>query len=369
MKKIVLILSILFLSCIMAFAFPSPPPHGNGANCPAGSYPLGVDMMGAVEDCTVAGPATSMANDTLWNAVGDIVYATGNDAGTVLSAGAEGTLLMGNGAAAPSFLAAGTAGYFLIAAGAADPVWTAQATLASLEGLTFTNGDIIYASAADTLAVLDSGAEGTLLMGNGAAAPSFLAAGTAGYFLIAAGAADPVWTVQATLASLEALSLTNGNIIYASAADTLAVLAPGTAGYKLTANGAAAPTWNAPREFSALPFTNGETQTAVTEAHMIANKYITDQGSAAETDLILTAVSYHIAITVLNEEATIVEICPPSGEILYLDGTALDANDCVDSPGASGSSINVERRQDAAEAYHYYLSAIDGVWVDADGED
>ena len=299
MKRIILILLISLLSCMTAFAFPSPPPHGNGANCAAGSYPLGVDMMGAVEDCTVAGPATSMANDALWNAVGDIVYATGNDAGAVLPAGAEGTLLMGNGAAAPSFLAAGTAGYYLIGAGAADPVWTAQATLASLEGLTFTNGDIIYASAADTLVVLDNG----------------------------------------------------------------------TAGQKLTANGVAAPSWNTLREFSTLAFTNGETQTAVTEANMVANKYITDQGGAAETDIILTAVSYHIAITVLNEEATVVEICPPTGEILYLDGTALDANDCVDSPGASGSSINVERRQDAAGAYHYYLSAIDGVWVDADGED
>ena len=369
MKRIILILSISFLFCITAFAFPSPPPHGNGANCAAGSYPLGVDQMGAVEDCTVAGPATSMANDALWNAVGDIVYATGNDAGAVLPAGAEGTLLMGNGAAAPSFLAAGTAGYFLLGAGAADPVWTTQPTLTSLEGLAFTNGDIVYASGADTLAVLDNGADGTLLMGNGVAAPSFLGAGTAGYFLIAAGAADPVWTTQPTLTSLEGLAFTNGDIIYASAADTLVVLDNGTAGQKLTANGVAAPSWNTLREFSTLAFTNGETQTAVTEANMVANKYITDQGGAAETDIILTAVSYHIAITVLNEEATVVEICPPTGEILYLDGTALDANDCVDSPGASGSSINVERRQDAAGAYHYYLSAIDGVWVDADGED
>ncbi len=104
---------------------------------------------------------------------GDIIYATGDDAYAKLDNGAEGTLLMANGAGAPSWLGAGTSGYFLLGAGAADPVWTTQPTLASLEGLSFTDGDIIYASGADTLVVLNSGTQDYLLQANGAGAPNW----------------------------------------------------------------------------------------------------------------------------------------------------------------------------------------------------
>ena len=62
MKRIILISLIFFISCITAFA--APPPHGNGANCSAGSYPLGVDAMGAVEDCTSAATANITPVDT-----------------------------------------------------------------------------------------------------------------------------------------------------------------------------------------------------------------------------------------------------------------------------------------------------------------
>lgn len=150
---------------------------------------------------------------------GGLAYGTADNAYAWLGAGAQGTLLMGNAAGAPSWLGAGTAGYFLLGAGAADPVWTDQPTLTSLEGLTLTNGDIIYASAADTLVVLDSGAQGTLLMGNAAAAPSWLGAGTANYVLLGAGAADPVWTAEAGFKT--ALNLEAGTDFYSiSAADT-----------------------------------------------------------------------------------------------------------------------------------------------------
>lgn len=66
----------------------------------------------------------------------------------------------------------------------------------SLEALDLTVGDMIYAASATALAKLDSGAQGTLLMGNAAAAPSWLAAGTSGYMLVAAGANDPAWTAS-----------------------------------------------------------------------------------------------------------------------------------------------------------------------------
>ena len=117
-----------------------------------------------------------------------------------------------------------------------------SAGITSIDGLTETNGGLLYGTADNAYAWLAAGAEGTLLMGNGAGAPSFLGAGTGGYFLLANGAADPVWTNQPTLASLEGLTIANGSVIYGTAADTLAVLAPDSGKY-LQSNGAAAPTW------------------------------------------------------------------------------------------------------------------------------
>jgi hypothetical protein len=99
------------------------------------------------------------------------------------------------------------------------------ATLTSLEGLTLGAGDMLYATAADTLADL--------------------AIGTAGQFLVTnAGATAPEWASRPTLVSLEGLTLGAGDMLYATAADTLADLAIGTAGQSLIVNaGATAPSW------------------------------------------------------------------------------------------------------------------------------
>lgn len=101
-------------------------------------------------------------------------------------------------------------------------------TAVSLEGLTLGAGDMLYATAADTLADL--------------------AIGTAGQFLVVnAGATAPEWASRPTLVSLEGLSLAAGDILYATAADTLARLAKGTAAQQLAMNaGATAPEWVTP---------------------------------------------------------------------------------------------------------------------------
>lgn len=130
--------------------------------------------------------------------VGDILYADTTTTLARLTTGAAGTILIGKGAStAPEYLAAGTAGYFLKANGANDPVWTSQPTLTSLEGLTFTNGDVIYATAADTLAVLDNGTANYILQANGAAAPS--------------------WVTSLSLTGVDLSGVTDGQIPYMSA--------------------------------------------------------------------------------------------------------------------------------------------------------
>ena len=148
------------------------------------AYSAGDDKFYMKLDAT--GGGTTMVDDTMWANVGDIAYATGNDAGAVLSAGAEGTLLMGNGANPPSFLPAGTATYMLIAAGADDPVWSTPAAVrANLDlesGTDFIpktgNGTwkVIYTDGSGTQTELAlSATSGALLASQGVAAePAFL---------------------------------------------------------------------------------------------------------------------------------------------------------------------------------------------------
>jgi len=123
------------------------------------------------------------------------------------------------------------------------------------------------------------------------------------------------------------------------------------------------------RDFAKTSMTNGDTQTAFSEANMLATKYLTNQGETVELDVIFVAVSYPIGGVISNEEAQVIELCPPSGEIIYLDGVALDADDCVDSDGVVGSLASYLRFQDASAAWHYHILSITGAWTDTAGTD
>jgi transcriptional antiterminator Rof (Rho-off) len=108
---------------------------------------------------------------------------------------------------------------------------TLDATLTSLSGLSLAAGDVLYATAADTLARLPKGTAAQILVMN-------------------AGATAPEWSTStaqasdATLTSLSGLSLAAGDVLYATAADTLARLPKGTAAQVLAMNaGATAPEW------------------------------------------------------------------------------------------------------------------------------
>jgi len=170
-----------------------------------------------------------------------------------------------------------------------------------------------------------------------------------------------------TIVSLEGLTLTNGDIVYATGADALAKLDHGTAGYKLTANGVAAPTWNALRELS----TQNHTATGnITEAHILANKWHTNNGASAEIDLTLPALSYTVNIIFIVQDAFISEINPPSGELFDHDGDDLDANDCIDLSIVVGDKIGFTRLLLAdGSTWRWSTDTIRGNHVDTGASD
>ena len=223
-----------------------------------------------------------------------------------------------------------------------------QAELNAVAGLVDSDDEIIAiinASPGTQIGVPAGGSgagtftDGGILIGATTGAFEVTAVGAAGEVLIGAAAANPVW------------------------------LAAGTATYQLTANGAAAPTWNKPREFSTLPFTNAASQTAFSEANMLANSAINNQGAGEETDIILVAVSYPIKFTVETSEAFQIELCPPAGEFFTQDETALDANDCILSSATVGSMFMVKRMQIADASWQYFTYTIQGVNTDAGAGD
>ena len=124
------------------------------------------------------------------------------------------------------------------------------------------------------------------------------------------------------------------------------------------------------RDFCVTDFTCDEAQGTLSEENMISCRGVTNSGGAdSETDIILEAVSYPIDIIIKVEEANIIETCPPAGEVFDLDGTLLDANDCVDSPAIVFSKAVVTRMQNAAGTWILSWDTVRGAWVDADGED
>lgn len=115
------------------------------------------------------------------------------------------------------------------------------------------------------------------------------------------------------------------------------------------------------REISTLPFDNAAEQATFSEANMLANSAINNQGAGEETDIILVAVSYPIKFAVETSEAFQIELCPPAGEIFTHDGTPLDANDCILSSATVGSSFMVKRIQIADGSWQYFTYTIQGV--------
>jgi hypothetical protein len=113
------------------------------------------------------------------------------------------------------------------------------------------------------------------------------------------------------------------------------------------------------------------TDTVLTEAQIQANKYITNQGDSDELDVTLPAVSYIISVTFISSEDDVIEINPPSGEAFDLNGTTLDADDCVDSPDPNvvGSKIVATRMQNAAGTWIWSLDTVRGSWVDTGASD
>lgn len=128
---------------------------------------------------------------------------------------------------------------------------------------------------------------------------------------------------------------------------------------------------SAQREFKGYAMTTGETQTTLTESLIRRYRTITNQGGTTETDAKLPDVSYPIYVIFEDQEGQVFEVCPPTGETMWIDGdtSSMDANDCIDSDGTMGSIATAYRVQDASAAFHWHLISSIGLWSDTGATD
>lgn len=96
---------------------------------------------------------------------------------------------------------------------------------------------------------------------------------------------------------------------------------------------------------------------------------ITNQGASGEVDLKLDDLSASVQVLFVVEEAQIIEVNPPTDELFDLDGTALDANDCIDSPATVGSKLICTRMQIADASWHWSCDTVRGAWADTGATD
>ncbi|RJR46018.1 MAG: hypothetical protein C4576_11355 [Desulfobacteraceae bacterium] len=112
-----------------------------------------------------------------------------------------------------------------------------------------------------------------------------------------------------------------------------------------------------------------KTADAVLTADECRGTTITNQGAAEEVDLTLFAMTNGARVVIIVEEAQIIEVGPPTGEAFDLDGTTLDANDCIDSPAVVGSKMICTRMKNAAGTLIWSCDTVRGAWTDTGASD
>jgi hypothetical protein len=105
------------------------------------------------------------------------------------------------------------------------------------------------------------------------------------------------------------------------------------------------------------------TDTSITEANILSNKYLSNYGASGEVDIILPAISYNQTRTILIEAAQVLEISPPSGEVLELSGTDLTADYCVNSGSVVGNKATATRLRTGASTWKWSIDVVRGAWA------
>lgn len=105
------------------------------------------------------------------------------------------------------------------------------------------------------------------------------------------------------------------------------------------------------------------TDTSITEADLLSSKYLSNYGASGEVDIILPAISYNQTRTILIEAAQVLEISPPSGEVLELSGTDLTADYCVNSGSVVGNKATATRLRTGASTWKWSIDVVRGTWA------
>lgn len=105
------------------------------------------------------------------------------------------------------------------------------------------------------------------------------------------------------------------------------------------------------------------TNTSITEAQLIANKYFSNSGATGTIAITLPAVSFEICRVIIVEDDQIIQINPPSGEAFDLSGTALTADQSFAGTATVGGKIVITRQRNAAGTWIWSADVVRGTWA------
>jgi len=183
--------------------------------------------------------------------------------------------------------------------------------------------------------------------------------------------ASPGTQIGVPAGGMGAGTFTNHGVLVGSGTGAVTALAVGGPKQVLKGVTDADPIMAVDRDFSSQPYTASGN---ITEAHILASKFITNKGAGAEIDLVLPDVEYFITVIFIVNQAFVIEINPPNAdahEAFDLDDgdNLLDASDCIDSPAILGSKISATRMMWSDGTWKWSFDTIRGAWVDTGPSD
>jgi len=164
-------------------------------------------------------------------------------------------------------------------------------------------------------------------------------------------------------------TFTDHGVLVGSGTSAPTALSVGTAKQVLKGVASADPAFADDRDFSTQAYTEDG---SITEAQVLANKYLTNQGDTGEADLTLPDLEYYVNVIFVVTEAQVMEINPPNAdahEAFDLDGTVLDASDCIDMGTDIGDKLSATRVQIDDGTWKWSFDTIRGTHVDTEATD
>jgi hypothetical protein len=109
------------------------------------------------------------------------------------------------------------------------------------------------------------------------------------------------------------------------------------------------------------------TTAGISEADLLAAKYVSNYGASGTVIMTLPAPSYNVSRAFISEAAQIIQVKPPSGEALSTPIGTQTADEVVSCPASVGNVLVATRYKTGASTWAWRVDPVNGVWSESGG--